>query len=63
MERGPAGERLLEISITSGDLTLSDRQTLSGRMSMQFTEGRDVTRLEFNLVDLALISRSVRLPH
>lgn len=62
LERGPAGERLFEISTLSSAIAVSERQTLGGRMSMRFTEGRDVTRLEFNLVELALVSRAVRLP-
>lgn len=60
LERGPPGERLFEISTLSGTIAVSERQTLGGRMSMRFTEGSDVTRLEFNLVELGLVSRAVR---
>lgn len=62
LERGQAAERLLEITTTSSAITVSERQTLNGRMSMQFTEGRDITRLEFTLEELGLVSRAVRIP-
>jgi hypothetical protein len=62
LERGPAGERLLEISTNSGTIVMSDRQTINGRLSMRFTEGGQVTRLELTLDELALVSRAVRAP-
>ena len=62
LERGPSGERLLEITTTASTITVSERQTLNGRVSMRFTEGGDVTRLEFTLEELALVSRGVRIP-
>jgi hypothetical protein len=61
LERGPAGERLLEIT-GAGPVTMSDRQTINGRLSVRFTEGRDITRLELALQELALLSRTVRAP-
>jgi hypothetical protein len=62
VERGPAGERLLEISTNSGSIVMSERQTINGRLSMRFTEGGQVTRLELTLDELALVSRAVRVP-
>lgn len=53
---------LLQITTTSSMITVSERQTLNGRMSMQFTEGRDMTRLEFTVDELGLVSRAVRIP-
>lgn len=62
LERGPAGERLFEIGTSSSQITVSAVQTLNGRMSMRFNEGRDMTRLEFTLNDLVLVSRTVSIP-
>jgi len=61
LERGPAGERLFEISTRSSMITVTPSLTLSGRMTMMFTELGEQTRLELTLGDLVLVSRAVRI--
>lgn len=61
LERGPAGERLFEISTRSSMITVTPSQTLSGRMTMMFTERGEQTRLELTLGNLVLVSRAVRI--
>ena len=60
IERGPQGERLREISLTINAITIDAAQTLSARGSMMLREGEEMTRLEFALENLTLISRTVR---
>lgn len=62
LERAPNGERLFEITTPSSQVTLSAIPTLSARISMRFTEGEEMTRLEFTLDNLVLVSRAVRIP-
>jgi hypothetical protein len=62
IERGPNGERLFEISATSSEITVSNGAILNGRLSLRFTEGAETTRLEVTLDNLALVSRTVRIP-
>ena len=61
LERGPQGERLREISLTVNNITIDSAQTLSARASMMLREGEEMTRLEFALENLRLISRAVRV--
>jgi hypothetical protein len=61
LERGPQGERLREISLPADNVTLDPSQTLSARASMRLREGEEMTRLEFVLENLRLISRAVRV--
>jgi hypothetical protein len=60
IERGPQGERLREVSLTVNNITLDPAQTLSARASMMLREGEEMTRLEFTLDNLRLVSRAVR---
>jgi hypothetical protein len=61
LERGPQGERLREISLQGNNVTIDAAETLSARASMMLREGEEMTRLEFMLEHLRLVSRAVRV--
>ncbi len=59
IERGPNRERRREMLILTSDLTAAGGD-LNGRMTMRLQEGEELTRLEFALQDVRLVSRTVR---